>query len=317
MTKTKIKTKNLIIAISILIVIIVAIIIGVKIKKNLDYKKTYEYKLLQIGYSEKDTKYLIDNMDDKELDNMLTRDLNENIPKLMKEKYYLKKNLDSYLKYANENIEKSLTDVVAITNVGADKEWYKEVKPTDITKDNLLIVNKFYQLGNDYEPEDLVKISNWYAYDNATHMREEAYDKFISMHNAAKNDKMTLIINSSFRTYTYQDELWNRYKRNQGQEYADGFAARPGHSEHQTGLAIDITTYGVKDFNFEEFEEFDWLQENAHKFGFILRYPKDKEYLTGYNYEPWHYRYVGVDIATYIYENNITYDEYYAYFLEG
>lgn len=317
MTKTKLNIKNIIIAVSILIVIIVAIIFGVKIKKDLDYKKTYEYKLLQIGYSKDDTTYLIDTMKDNELDDVLGRDLNENIPKLLKEKYYLQKNLDKYLTYANENIETNLTDVVALINVDAYKDWYKEIVNSDISKDNLLIVNKFYKLNNDYEPDDLVAISNWYAYDKATHMRAEAYDKFVSMYNAAKTDGMTLIINSSYRTYAYQEDLWNRKKTAEGQESADNFVARAGHSEHQTGLAIDITTYGVKNFNFEEFEEFEWMQKNAYKYGYILRYPKDKEYITGYSYESWHYRYVGVEVATYIYQNQITFDEYYAYFLVG
>ena len=81
-------------------------------------------------------------------------------------------------------------------------------------------------------------------------------------------------------------------------------------------MAVDIQTYGSNAKTFEEFDEFKWLQDNAHKYGFILRYPKDKEYLTGYEYESWHYRYVGVEVATYIYENNITFDEYYAYFVE-
>lgn len=317
MTKTKLKIKNIVIAVSILVVVIIAIVVGVKIKKDLDYKKTYEYKLLQIGYSKDDTAYLIDTMKDSELDDVLKKDLNENIPKLLKEKYYLQKNLDKYLAYANENIEMSLTDIVTLINVGSYKEWYEDVVDTDTSKDILLLVNKFNKLKKDYEPEDLVKISNWYAYDKATHMRAEAYDKFITMYNAGKEDGMTLIINSSYRTYDYQEELWNRNKNASGQEYADSYVARAGHSEHQTGLTVDLTTYGVKDFNFEEFEEYEWMQKNAHKYGYILRYPKGKEYITGYSYESWHYRYVGVEVATYIYQNQITYDEYYAYFLAG
>lgn len=315
MKKTKLKIKNIIIAVIILVIIIIAIAIGIKVKKDLDYKKTYEYKLLQIGYSETDTKYLVDKLNDIELNNLLEKDLNENIPKLMKEKYYLKKNLDKYLEYANENVEKTLTEVVAIINVGANNDWYEGVITTDTSKDLLILVNKFNQLSKEYEFKDLVTISNWYAYDNAKYLREGAYEKFIDLYNAAKKDNMTIIINSSYRDYEYQETVYNNNKISQGQAAADSFVARPGHSEHQTGLAIDVTTHGVIDYNFAEFEEYTWMINNAHKYGYILRYPEGKEYLTGYSYESWHYRYVGVEVATYIHENNITYDEYYAYFI--
>ena len=81
-------------------------------------------------------------------------------------------------------------------------------------------------------------------------------------------------------------------------------------------MSVDIQTYGSTASTFEEYDEFKWLQNNAHKYGFILRYPKDKEYLTGYEYESWHYRFVGTEVATYIHQNNITFDEYYAYFID-
>jgi D-alanyl-D-alanine carboxypeptidase len=317
MTKIKLKKKNVFIAVSILVFIIIAIGVGVKIKKNADYRKTYEYKLLQIGYSKEDTAFLIKNMKKEEIDNVLTKDLNENIPKLLKEKYYLQKNLDQYLVYANQNIDKSLTEIIAIINVSANKEWYDDISSTDMSKDNLIIVNKFYQLSKDYEPSDLVDIKNWYAFGTNPQMRDEAYEKFIAMFNAAKEEKLTLIINSSYRNYNLQEEIYNSNKTQYGKENADKFVARPGHSEHQTGLAIDIFTYGANEKNFEEFDEFKWLQDNAYKYGFILRYPKDKEHLTGFAYESWHYRYVGIEAATHIYQNKITYDEYYAYFLAG
>ena len=101
-----------------------------------------------------------------------------------------------------------------------------------------------------------------------------------------------------------------------GVEAADTYSARPGFSEHQLGYSIDLTN--GESVPFEEFhntKEYEWLKDNAYKYGFILRYPKDKEYITGYIFEPWHIRYVGYDIAKYIYENNITYEEYYAYFI--
>ena len=92
--------------------------------------------------------------------------------------------------------------------------------------------------------------------------------------------------------------------------YADKCSARPGHSEHQTGLSIDVMGSN-NDYNiFDKSKEFKWMKDNAHKYGFIMRYPKNKEYITGFKYEPWHYRYVGIDTAQKIYENNITLEEY-------
>ena len=137
---------------------------------------------------------------------------------------------------------------------------------------------------------------------------------FKNMWSAAKKQDLTLIVNSSYRDYKSQEEVWNYYDDLRGEEYADSIAARAGYSEHQTGLALDIITYGANKNNFEKTDEFKWLEKNAHKYGFILRYPKGKEDITGYAYESWHYRYVGIETATEIYNKKITYDEYYAYY---
>lgn len=316
--KVRIKKRNVGIAGGVLVVIIVLIIGLVKWKEKLDYQATSEYKLLSIGYSEEDTTFLIENLDKQHLNNIIeNRELNEDIIKFYKQEYFLEKNLDEYLNYVKENPGTSYTDVVAIINVGANKDWYDGSKSTDITKGSALLVNKFHSLDSDYQP-NLVPIKNTYAYANAKEMDEDAYYAFISMFNAAQEDGFKLVMNYSYRNYQEQEETYNNFKSQYGTEYADGYAARPGHSEHQTGLAFDLIIDSDYDkTNFDTSPKFAWLQENAYKYGYILRYPKDKEHLTGYSYEPWHYRYVGVEIATYIHQHNITYDEYYAYFLEG
>ena len=116
--------------------------------------------------------------------------------------------------------------------------------------------------------------------------------------------------------YNEQKKIYDDYSSWYGEEDADKKAARAGYSEHQTGLAVDIQSYCSQNKDFEECEEFTWLTNNAYKYGFILRYPKDKEYLTGYKYESWHYRYVGKKVSKYIHDNDITFDEYYAYFVK-
>ena len=116
---------------------------------------------------------------------------------------------------------------------------------------------------------------------------------------------------STYRTFEYQNNLYNGYVENFGIYYADHCSARPGHSEHQTGLAVDVEGSNKDYDNFEKSIEFKWMQNNAHKYGFILRYPKGKTHITGFKYEPWHYRYVGKMVAEIIYKENITLEEYY------
>ena len=148
-------------------------------------------------------------------------------------------------------------------------------------------------------------------------MRQSAYDAFKNMWNAAMDNGIQFIINSSYRDYNSQKEIYEDYKNWYGEEKANSQAAQPGYSEHQTGYAIDLFAKDNQlSDTFEESEGYKWLKNNAYKYGFIERYPKDKQYLTGYAFESWHWRYVGVEAATVIQKENITYDEYYAYYIE-
>ena len=311
----RIKKKPIIImAVSVLVVLIIGICIALYIKDK-NYKKSYDYKLGVIGYN-KDEIVSIKSLGQDQIDLILDHDYDKNIIELVQRKYFLKKNLDKYLDYIKDNSDKSLDDVIAIINVGANKDWYTDYVDSDISLNNLMLTNKFHRLSEDYNPDDLVDISNVYSYGENQKLKKDAYDAFIEMFNEAKKDNVTLIVNSSYRSYEIQDKTYSDYSSWYGVNEADKIAARPGFSEHQTGLAIDIMTYKANRNNFEETDAFKWLENNAYKYGYILRYPKDKEYLTGYSYESWHYRYVGVDVASYIRDNNITYDEYYAFFVE-
>ena len=307
--KRRLKIKPIII----LIIIISVIIFGiVYLIKTINYHKTYEYKFIKNGYNKEDM-ISLEKLDSTSLDYLLTIPYNENIINLINEKYFMEKNLKKYISYLDKN--SNLNDVVAIINVGANDNWYSNTKKTDSEKGHLLLTNKFYYLDNTYNSDNMVNVSKKYSYGENQILTSETYNAFIEMFNAAKMEDLTLIINSSYRSYEHQEEIYNDLKNSKGEDYANKIAAKPGHSEHQTGMSIDIQTYGSTAATFEEYEEFNWLKQNAYKYGFILRYPKDKEYLTGYEYESWHYRYVGTEAATYIYENNITFDEYYAYFI--
>lgn len=171
------------------------------------------------------------------------------------------------------------------------------------------IVNKNNKLTNDYIPNDLELLDLEYSLKDK-YLRKEAKKAFIKMASQAKIDGFNIIAVSTYRSYEYQERLYNNYVLDKGFYYADMCSARAGHSEHQTGLAVDISDISLDYDNFEKTKEFDWMRNNSHKYGFILRYPKGKFHITGFKYEPWHYRYVGKDIATYIYENDITLEEY-------
>ncbi len=290
----------------------------VKISQKIAYEKTYEYKLTTIGYSLDDAKEMATKYQDKELEYILKQDQNTVFNNIIKEEYFIYDKFYNYLDYYNQNKDENLTSIVEKVNAGVDKEYYTETVETDLSKGNLILVNKYYYLPDNYVPENLVSISLDYAYGEygSQKMTEEAYDAFLNLWNASHNAGYYLMVNSSYRTHTEQKETYDEYANSSGSKYADTIAARPGHSEHQTGLTIDVFEKGTGQKDFADSDSYKWLKENAHKYGFIERYPSDKVDITGYAYESWHYRYVGIEAATYIYEHHITFDEYYAYFVK-
>lgn len=171
-----------------------------------------------------------------------------------------------------------------------------------------VLVNKKNKLPDNYVPADLNLISKEYS-DSKQHLRNIAQINFEKMAKDIEKEGLKIIAVSTYRDSEYQDKLFNNYVQEKGLEYASMCSAKKGFSEHQTGLAVDIASSNLDYDNFDKTEEFKWVKNHAHKYGFILRYPKDKVNITGYKYEPWHYRYVG-DIAPYIYLNNLTLEEY-------
>lgn len=308
--KRKLK-KGVIYAIIALIIVIAAIFGGIRYYNLIN---SYPYKLEKAGYNDKEITIITKKLKENEIDQLLEMKYNKLYDDFINEKYFMFKHLKTYVDYYTEDSDQTITHAVAMVNVGANKDHYTDVKKTDTSKDELILVNKYNQLPKDYAPEDLTDISVQYCYGD-NEVSNEVYQKYISMYNAAKEEDLYLIITSAFRDYEFQDQLWNQYAKSQGEEWADSVAARAGHSEHQTGLTLDIVTYNSNMNDFENTDEFKWLQKHAHEYGFIMRYPKDKEDITGYDYESWHYRYVGVETATKIHELGITYDEYYAYYL--
>jgi D-alanyl-D-alanine carboxypeptidase len=179
------------------------------------------------------------------------------------------------------------------------------------------LVNKKNNLSSTYVPEDLVKlegIPTVLENPEINQLRKPAYLALKDLFQAAIDEEgYELHARSGYRSYTTQRDLYNSYVKNHGQAAADKYSAKPGQSEHQTGLSMDITCAAMNfqlDDTFGNTDEGKWVSENAHRFGFIVRYPKDKEDITGYFYEPWHIRYLGVELATKVYESGLTLEEY-------
>lgn len=224
--------------------------------------------------------------------------------------FYKEENKERYKKYQKENSDLTPKEIVTHVNIGIDNNYYENTKEAKYLNQSFILVNKYNYLPEDYVPDNLEEIDKKYS-TGGMKLVNYAKEAFEKMANDAKKEDLSIIAMSSYRSYKYQVNLYNRYKEQDGEEIADTYSARAGFSEHQTGLTVDVYN-GKKDYTeFENTKEFTWMQENAHNYGFILRFPKDKTKLTGYQYESWHYRYVGKEIATYIKEKNICFEEYY------
>ncbi|MED0939848.1 M15 family metallopeptidase [Bacillus mobilis] len=177
------------------------------------------------------------------------------------------------------------------------------------------VVNKEYGLPEDYKPEDLVVPNVPFSFSGTlekSYLRKEAAEALERLFDLAKKEGIELNAVSGFRSYDYQKNLYANNVKRKGQEHTDRFSAKPGHSEHQTGLTMDVSSKSANnelELTFANTKEGKWLKENAYRAGFIIRYPKGKESITGYAYEPWHIRYVG-DIAESIYKKKLTLEEF-------
>lgn len=218
---------------------------------------------------------------------------------------------DRYIKYKKDNKDLDDEQIIKNVNMNLDYEPYTNITKAKNLNTNKILVNKYYSLDEKYEPDNLETISKQYALEGME-LVHDAKIAFEEMAKAAKKENLNIIAMSTYRDYNYQVKIYNQYVKADGQKKVDTYSGRPGHSEHQTGLAVDVYNGKVNYTKFETTKEFAWMNEHAHEYGFILRFPKDKEEETGYHFESWHYRYVGIDIATYIKENNISFEEYYA-----
>lgn len=286
---------------------------------NIEYVNKDDYivelnKLSSIGYNIKEIELIIDKINYEEIQIINNYTYINDLKEYLDYENFKINNLERYVKYRNNNMTLSFNDIITNVNMDLDKEPYSEPKIIEDTSNLLILVNKHNKLPDNFVPKNLEKINSKCTTKELL-LNSDARKNFELMCTDIKSLGMNLRAISTYRTKDYQNNLYTNYSNRNGKEEADTFSARPRFSEHETGLALDVMGGNTSYTEFHTTNEFNWVKENAYNYGFILRYPKDKEHITGYKYESWHLRYVGKDVAKYIYENDITFEEYYEKFL--
>ncbi len=264
----------------------------------------YKKDLILLGY---DIDYINRIIGEFKLDEIKKYLLNKkynNLLEFKKSPYFVISNIDRYQNYYNKN-KYTTEKVVLYVEIGIDYDFYTNMKKANVKDGKLILVNKYNYHDKNYNA-NLEKLGSGYG--NGS-LNKEAAEHFRKMVDDAKKDGIKLWSVSAYRSYSTQKIIYNRYVKNDGVKKADTYSARPGHSEHSTGLAVDINT-ASSSRHFENTKEYAWLKANSYKYGFIERYMKGKQFITGYKFEPWHFRYFGEEVATKLYEMNVTYEEY-------
>lgn len=287
---------------------------SVKFIKNYNYKKTYEYKLLSVGYNEEEVKIIKNKLSDDKVDLLLKDKYNKNVVSFIKEKYFIYNNLSKYIEYKKDNKNDTYTHIVAIINSEANIEWLDNEKKTDVSKGELMLVNRLYGLPKDYEPNDIIDVPVSISY-SGVKISKSILDNIEALIDAGKEAGYTFVLSDGYRSYTAQEKMFESYKNSYGYEEADKNVARPGHSEYQTGISFQIVPYNKVFDKPKESTEYLWLHDNAYKYGFIFRYPEDKKDITLFDSYTWRLRYVGSEAAGIINSEGISFEEYYAYFV--
>lgn len=221
----------------------------------------------------------------------VTDNVTSNIDLIVNGSYDIYKIGEYYLEYYAEDIAgNSTTEKFKLTV----KNNIEEIDGLTYIN-GILIVNKTYGTPSNYEPDNLVKVEK-------TQMVKEAADKYFELKEAALNEGINLFAMTGYRSVGFQTSIYNGYLKEDTKENVDTYSARPGYSEHHTGLAVDLNSLEQA---WGDTDEGRWLSDNCYKYGFIIRYPKGKENITGYMYEPWHIRYVGEDLAEILYNKGM------------
>ena len=289
-------------------------------KTTSDNKDKITLELEKLNYTKEEINLIKKYTKEENINYLIENKINHEIASnFINEKYYIDDYLTDYLNYYNTYQDKSYSEIVTIINTHINNEFYTNTIKTDTSLGKFVILNKYYYADETYPNENIIKVDGKYHINGTSfYLNKECYEAFLKMYNDAYKAGYGFKMKSAYRSYDTQVSTYNYWLStdNGDKEKTDIYSARAGFSEHQTGYAFDIRDYDYKYEDYSKSESFKWVSKNAHKYGFIIRFPKGKEHITGYQYESWHYRYCGVECATYIYENDITYEEYYEYFIK-
>ena len=218
---------------------------------------------------------------------------------------------NDYVEYQKKNPNFSAEEIVTYVNLGLNRNFYTGIEQIKNPDSLLVLSNKYRQLPKNYEPSDLELIPDKYS--KATrklYLRKEALTAFQKMCDAARADGFNIFASSAYRGYSYQYDLYNNYVASDGKENADRYSSRAGHSEHQTGLVLDVRNLDKVYDDFGSTPEYQWVLKNAHKYGYVVHYTEEGEWITGFMKEEWHLRYIGVEHATKVHDSNAILDAY-------
>ena len=291
---------------------LLVLLVTVKSCQGIVYNFSNECKIYKLGYTIDEARRLVAALSEAQADSLIAHQEHDTIAiPLLSMRYFITDNFHRYLAYHKKDTADAPLDViVAMVNVGRDRDRESSAVPCDTSLGQLMLVNGRHYLDENYKPDSLATFNKKYCYEEQK-AQHAVIDAFMTMQKACKEQTgAQLMVNSAYRSY--QDQI-GTYKRN-----PKGYAARAGSSEHQTGFAIDVTSrQHPMRWPFDTSDEGVWMREHCHKYGFILRYPKKQSQIFGFAYEPWHLRYVGTETAKRIHDEDITFDEYYAYYIEG
>ncbi len=262
-------------------------------------------KYLEIGYKAQDINNIF-KLSSKNQTKMLTLPKQTDFAKYIGIKNFNILNLERYKAYLQKE-QKDLQTTVTYVNINLDKPFYTDSEEINPGNDLTIIVNKYHHVSKDYVPSDMKVLFDSTNNAKLIGVAADAYKLFIE---AAKKDGITLQSTTAYRSYSFQNTLYTNYVAEDGKEKADTYSARPGSSEHQLGLAVDLNDPNYSAARLSD-KDYEWVLNNSYKYGFILRYTKDNEPITGYMEEPWHIRYLGIDLATKVHDSGLTYEEYY------
>lgn len=267
--------------------------------------------IIDVGYTESIAQVL-GSLKEIDITKVLTYGYKPDFETLITSKLTITEDFEAYLAYWKSHPEFPLRKIQEIINTENDRPNYTGIVSSDLTKGNLVLVNKYFSLPSTLVPANLTTI----AVCGSATLVSEAADALSLMCKAMIAAGLHPRVTSSYRSYATQAILYNQYAAQDGKNKADTYSARAGHSEHQTGLVVDIITPTSTLESFKSTAESRWMLANAQTYGFILRYTESKQSITGYISEPWHWRYVGIRTAADYNAKEMTFDEYYRLYIK-